>query len=137
VSFLLEENTMKTNKSNRELPGLKKTKNPIIEPQALTGVDVRKQELQKVEAVLSYDDGVDFGIGYQQDTGKLVEFKIPKVGLLNPAPVPIELTEITLADSLEWAEKMLYAQKRMNLCIQTGPALDTWFNDLRFSLENE
>ena len=108
---------------------------------AMASINASEQNLKKVDAILSYEGTrdrcglVDFGIGYRKGTNKLVEFNIPKREVLPTASGPFKINAITLIDSLEWVETMLRVDERLDLCIQTGPALANWLGELRGALE--
>jgi hypothetical protein len=94
-----------------------------------------EQQLENIEAILSYDEGMDSGIGYRK--GTLVEFNIPQSGPFKDRKAPIQINEITLRESLEWAEKMLYASERLDILPQMGPGLAAWFVALHSALPKD
>lgn len=98
----------------------------------LNRIEVVKREMANVEMILGYEDYADIGIGYRRDTGKLIEYKIPHPRFgLETGDSEIEVSEITLTESVEWAEKMQFAETRFDECTQLGNGFPRWLREIR------
>jgi len=87
-----------------------------------------KRTLSGYDVIREYIDDQHIGIAYNE-AGDLVEFYTLKGGL---GELEMTVHEITLAESLEWAEKMLFAEVRLGWCAQCGDAGQArWFRALR------
>ncbi len=71
------DNIMKKTQCNKSIN--EKTPKSLDPAQVMDGIKSRKQEIEEnVDAILSYEDRADFGIGYRKGARELVAFNIPK-----------------------------------------------------------